>query len=68
MPVSRKKAAKGTRKPGYPGDPRMNHAVQAKINNPNLFLVAPLMTGGFIFSNLADEPGSISALSGIRTT
>jgi len=43
-------------KHGRSGDPRMNRAVQAKVDNPNLSLVAALMAGGFVFNTL-DAPG-----------
>mmetsp|Transcript_5545 Transcript_5545/g.9926 ORF Transcript_5545/g.9926 Transcript_5545/m.9926 type:complete len:425 (+) Transcript_5545:476-1750(+) len=43
-------------KHGRSGDPRMNRAVQAKVDNPDLSLVAALMEGGFVFNNL-EAPG-----------
>ncbi|KAL7536923.1 hypothetical protein ACHAXR_007472, partial [Thalassiosira sp. AJA248-18] len=42
--------------PGRTGDPRMNGAVQAKLDNPNLPLVAALFAGGFVFPDI-DTPG-----------
>mmetsp|Transcript_17773 Transcript_17773/g.31317 ORF Transcript_17773/g.31317 Transcript_17773/m.31317 type:complete len:393 (-) Transcript_17773:188-1366(-) len=51
-----KKSGKGTTHPGRIGDPRMNRAVQAKIDYPNLSLVAALVAGGFVFPDL-DVPG-----------
>mmetsp|Transcript_38727 Transcript_38727/g.71017 ORF Transcript_38727/g.71017 Transcript_38727/m.71017 type:complete len:370 (+) Transcript_38727:324-1433(+) len=47
-----KKSGKGTTHPGRIGDPRMNRAVQAKIDYPNLSLVDALVAGGFVFPDL----------------
>mmetsp|Transcript_27612 Transcript_27612/g.57985 ORF Transcript_27612/g.57985 Transcript_27612/m.57985 type:complete len:350 (-) Transcript_27612:822-1871(-) len=41
---------------GRSGDPRMNRAVRAKLQNPQLPLVTALVEGGFVFPSL-DEPG-----------
>ncbi len=40
---------------GRSGDPRMNRAVSAKLQNPQLPLVTALLEGGFVFPSL-DEP------------
>jgi len=48
--------AKPKSHPGRIGDPRMNRAVQAKMDNPNLSLVAALVAGGFVFPDL-EVPG-----------
>ena len=52
--TSKKKAVKdNARKHGASGDPRMNLAVQTKLDNPELPLVTCLTRGGFVFNNLA---------------
>lgn len=38
----------------------MNQAVQAKVNNPNLSLVAALMAGGFVFPDFNAQGVSMS--------
>ena len=42
--------------PGRRGDPHMNLAVQAKMADYNLSLVAALIAGGFVFPEL-NSPG-----------
>ena len=42
--------------PGRPGDPRMNRAVQAKLEDPDLPLLDALALGGFVFEDL-NKPG-----------
>ena len=42
--------------PGRHGDPRMNAAVQAKLENPDLPLLDALATGGFVFKDI-NKPG-----------
>ena len=37
---------------GRTGDPRMNNAVEAKLNNTDMSLVAALVAGGFVFPGL----------------
>lgn len=55
---SKKKAARHPgRKHGASGDPRMNRAVQAKIEDPNLSFVEALVRGGFIFNHIENSPG-----------
>lgn len=54
----RKKVAKGIRRyPGAAGDPRMNLAVQAKLDNPDLSTLAALTKGGFVFITLLIHQG-----------
>lgn len=50
-----KRPAKGPKsviKSGRKSDPRMDAAVEAKINNPDLSLVDALKQGGFVFPNV----------------
>ena len=56
-------AVQGSR--GRCGDPRMNRAVQAKIDNPHMPLMTALLRGGFVFPAL-DEPGV--KLSAVKDT
>ena len=53
---AKKKAANAKPHPGRRGDPRMQLAVQAKINDPNISLIDALVAGGFVFPGL-DKPG-----------
>ena len=63
----RTKEAKGNRrKPGASGDPRMNLAVQSKLEDPSLSLVAALLKGGFVFNNFSDSSGQ--CISNVRDT
>merc|ERR1712086_636875 len=65
--IPKKKATAGNkRKCGASGDPRMNRAVQAKLDNPNLSLVTALMKGGFVFNDMANSPEV--SLSDVRDT
>jgi len=53
----KEKVAKVIRRyPGAAGDPRMNLAVQAKLENPNLSTLAALTKGGFVFDDISDSP------------
>lgn len=57
-PQASKKEAKGkSSHPGRVGDPRMNLAVQAKMADPDLSLVAALIAGGFVFGPELNAPG-----------
>lgn len=49
-------ATKQSVQPGRPGDPRMNAAVQAKLEDPDLPLLEALAVGGFIFEDI-NKPG-----------
>lgn len=49
-------ATKQSVQPGRPGDPRMNAAVQAKLEDPDLPLLEALALGGFVFEDL-NKPG-----------
>ena len=52
-----KQPAKGPKsiiKSGRKSDPRMDAAVEAKINDPDLSLVDALRQGGFVFPNIDD--------------
>lgn len=54
---SSKQPAKGPKsiiKSGRKSDPRMDAAVEAKINDPDLSLVDALRQGGFVFPNIDD--------------
>ena len=65
--IPKKKAAAGNkRKSGVSGDPRMNRAVQAKLDSPNLPLVIALVKGGFVFNDMANSPEV--SLSDVRDT
>ena len=60
-PATKKKKQTPTKKqasrhPGRHGDPRMNAAVQAKLENPDLPLLDALATGGFVFKDI-NKPG-----------
>jgi len=50
--IARKKEGKRKQHPGRTGDPRMNRAVQAKLNDSGLSLVDALVAGGFIFPDM----------------
>jgi len=50
----------GSCKHGRNGNPLMNEAVKAKVNNPNLSLVAALMAGGFVFPDFNAQGISMS--------
>merc|ERR1712071_237474 len=41
--------------PGRHGDPRMRRAVQARVDNPAMSLLAALVTGGFVFPDLENS-------------
>ncbi len=45
-------ASKQSVHPGRPGDPRMNAAVQAKLEDPDLPLLEALAAGGFVFEDI----------------
>lgn len=47
-------------KHGRRGDPRMNRAVQAKVTNPDMSLLAALIAGGFVFTDLNASGVSMS--------
>jgi len=54
---TKQSAAKGPKsiiKSGRKSDPRMDAAVEAKINDPDLSLVDALRQGGFVFPNIDD--------------
>ena len=58
-PATKKKKqipSKQASHPGRHGDPRMNAAVQAKLDNPDLPLLDALATGGFVFKDM-NKPG-----------
>ncbi len=55
---SEKTPAKGPKsltKSGRKSDPRMDRAVQAKLNDPNLSLIDALRKGGFVFPAVSDS-------------
>mmetsp|Transcript_19931 Transcript_19931/g.41805 ORF Transcript_19931/g.41805 Transcript_19931/m.41805 type:complete len:670 (+) Transcript_19931:211-2220(+) len=55
---SKKPPAKGPKsmaKSGRKSDPRMDRAVQAKLNDPNLSLIDALRKGGFVFPAISDS-------------
>jgi len=57
--IAKKKASTASKQsahPGRPGDPRMNAAVQAKLEDPDLPLLEALAAGGFIFEDIK-KPG-----------
>ena len=55
---SKKNVAKGIKRySGAAGDPRMNLAVQAKLENPDLPTLAALTKGGYVFDDFANAPG-----------
>mmetsp|Transcript_5297 Transcript_5297/g.7729 ORF Transcript_5297/g.7729 Transcript_5297/m.7729 type:complete len:432 (+) Transcript_5297:151-1446(+) len=59
MKTAKKKASNATKQsvqPGRPGDPRMNAAVQAKLEDPDLPLLEALAAGGFVFEDI-NKPG-----------
>mmetsp|Transcript_26257 Transcript_26257/g.39552 ORF Transcript_26257/g.39552 Transcript_26257/m.39552 type:complete len:105 (+) Transcript_26257:1-315(+) len=59
MKTAKKKASTATKQsvqPGRPGDPRMNAAVQAKLEDPDLPLLEALAAGGFVFEDI-NKPG-----------
>ena len=59
LKTAKKKASTATKQsvqPGRPGDPRMNAAVQAKLEDPDLPLLEALAAGGFVFEDI-NKPG-----------
>lgn len=58
------KESKATR-PGRLGDPRMNRAVQAKLDNPDIPLISALVRGGFVFPGLEESKGQLSLVKDI---
>ncbi|KAL7483567.1 hypothetical protein ACHAW6_009200 [Cyclotella cf. meneghiniana] len=48
--------------PGRTGDPRMNRAVKAKLENPSMSLIAALVIGGFVFPDLEKLEGRLSSV------
>ena len=55
---SKKNVAKGIKRySGAAGDPRMNLAVQVKLENPDLPTLAALTKGGYVFDDFANAPG-----------
>lgn len=48
--------------PGRTGDPRMNRAVKAKLENPSMPLIAALVIGGFVFPDLEKLDGRLSSV------
>eukprot|EP00804_Cyclotella_cryptica_P001423 CCRYP_003676-RA/>CCRYP_003676-RA protein AED:0.16 eAED:0.16 QI:336/0.8/0.83/1/0.8/0.66/6/0/484 len=62
-----KKSSKSSKanRPGRLGDPRMNRAVQAKLDNPDISLVTALVRGGFVFPGLEESKGQLSLVKDI---
>lgn len=52
-------------RPGRLGDPRMNRAVQAKLDNPDIPLISALVRGGFVFPGLEESKGQLSSVKDI---
>ncbi|KAL3780573.1 hypothetical protein HJC23_004165 [Cyclotella cryptica] len=49
--------------PGRTGDPRMNRAVQAKLENPDMPLITALVLGGFVFPGLDESDGRLGSVT-----
>ena len=50
--IAKKKSSRSSKHPGRTGDQRMNKAMQAKLNDPNISLIDALISGGFVFPDL----------------